>query len=431
VRTALSDLLDQRQPFGRLALVHVLFAAGTTLVTISLAGTLFFSISPRAAEGRVVLYLLLTIAPFAVVAPFLSPLIDRGRSARRTSIAVATTGSAAACFAMADDVHGLLLFPEAFAVLVLSKLYLVAKSSLVPAVAESEDDLASANAKLAVLASLAGFVASPLGVGLLQLGASWALRGATAVFLAGAVTALRLPRIGARGGEEVPGATAGGGAATGRRVGREPVAELRRQLGLPLFVPEVTLAVAAMSVVRGSVGFATFLIAFGFRRAHAATWWYGVALVASGAGSLAGSLLVPRLRRAATEQHLLFLALLLSGLTGVAVAAFATVPLQALLTLVLGLATTTAKPSYDSVLQRFVPPAALGRAFARFEAQLQLVWVVGALVAVVGRVPLAAGDALVGVGCAAGGLAYVALRRSRTSPAGEGHPGGVARARRR
>ncbi len=194
VQSAVHDLFDQSQPFGRLALIHTIFSAGTTLVTISLAGTLFFTISPEAAKGKVVLYLLLTITPFAVVAPALSPLLDRGSYARRTSMAVASVGSAIFALLMAGDIRGLLLFPEAFGVLVLSKLYLVAKAALVPSMTETEDDLASANAKLAVLASLAGFLASPLAVGLLQLGAPWVLRLAFVVFLLGGVAAVRLPR---------------------------------------------------------------------------------------------------------------------------------------------------------------------------------------------------------------------------------------------
>ena len=184
------------QPFGRLALVHTIFSVGTTLVTISLAGTLFFTISPEAAKGKVVLYLLLTITPFAVVAPALSPLLDRGSYARRASMAVASVGSAVLVLLMAADIRGLLLFPEAFGVLVLSKLYLVAKAALVPSMTETEDDLASANAKLAVLATLAGFVASPVAVGLLQLGAPWVLRLGFVVFLLGGFAALRLPKSG-------------------------------------------------------------------------------------------------------------------------------------------------------------------------------------------------------------------------------------------
>ena len=146
VRNAVHDLFDQSEPFGRLALVHTIFSVGTTMVTISLAGTLFFTISPEAAKGKVVLYLLLTITPFAVVAPALSPLLDRGSYARRRSMAVASVGSAVLVLLMAADIKGLLLFPEAFGVLVLSKLYLVAKAALVPPMTETDDDLASANA---------------------------------------------------------------------------------------------------------------------------------------------------------------------------------------------------------------------------------------------------------------------------------------------
>src|SRR5436305_8171718 len=73
-------------PFARLALTHVIAVAGDTLVTMALAGSLFFSISPHAAQSRVALYLLLTMAPFAVVAPLLGPVLDRSRSRRRAVV---------------------------------------------------------------------------------------------------------------------------------------------------------------------------------------------------------------------------------------------------------------------------------------------------------------------------------------------------------
>ena len=69
IRSAVHDLFDQRSPFGRLALTHVLMTAGDTMFAVSLAGSLFFSISPTAAKDKVLLYLLLTMGPFAVVAP--------------------------------------------------------------------------------------------------------------------------------------------------------------------------------------------------------------------------------------------------------------------------------------------------------------------------------------------------------------------------
>ncbi len=443
VSSAVHDLFDQSEPFGRLALIHTIFSAGTTLVTISLAGTLFFTISPEAAKGKVVLYLLLTITPFAVVAPALSPLLDRGSYARRTSMAVASVGSAVLVFLMAGDIKGLLLFPEAFGVLVLSKLYLVAKAALVPSMTETEDDLASANAKLAVLASLAGFVASPIAVGILQLGAAWDLRLALVVFLFGGVAAMRLPKsVDAPGPKPVVATTDGGselgpdvlasralsqpGEEKRRRAQKINVARERQRLGLPLYVPDVVLGLTAMSVIRGAVGFLTFFLAFALRHLHAATWWFGFVLLTSAIGSLLGSLLVPVLRRYLSEQQLILYSLMLCALAGVLVAVEGSLWAQPLLTFAIGFATTAAKPCFDSIAQKNVPPALLGRAFARFETQLQLVWVLCGLLAVVVGFSLQAGDVLIGVTCAVAAGFHVSMRKavllshsaqSRTGPA--------------
>ena len=138
VRSAVDDLFDQRSPFGRLALTHVLMTAGDTLFAVSLAGSLFFSISPTAAKDKVLLYLLLTMGPFAVVAPALGPLIDRSRGARRAMVVTSALGRAVLCPFVARDIHSLLLFPEAFVMLVLSKVYLVTKGALVPEMAALE-----------------------------------------------------------------------------------------------------------------------------------------------------------------------------------------------------------------------------------------------------------------------------------------------------
>ena len=65
---------DERQEsFLRLALTHGLVSAGDAMVTVSLAGTIFFTTNINAARPKLVLALLLTMAPFAVVAPFLGP----------------------------------------------------------------------------------------------------------------------------------------------------------------------------------------------------------------------------------------------------------------------------------------------------------------------------------------------------------------------
>src|ERR1700738_866324 len=54
-------------PFSRLLITHVLSLAGDALVTLALAGSLFFSTPLHAARGKVALTLLLTIAPFGIV----------------------------------------------------------------------------------------------------------------------------------------------------------------------------------------------------------------------------------------------------------------------------------------------------------------------------------------------------------------------------
>jgi hypothetical protein len=180
--------------FARLSRTHALAMAGDTLVTLALAGSLFFSISPTAARGRVALSLVLTMAPFAVVAPLLGPAIDRSSRGRRAMVVLSCALRAVACVVMARVLHSLLLFPATFSVLVLSKSYAVAKSALVPATVGSHDELVEANSKLAITGVLAGFVISVPGVLLLRLvGGEWTLALAAVVFSVGAVSAFGLP----------------------------------------------------------------------------------------------------------------------------------------------------------------------------------------------------------------------------------------------
>jgi MFS-type transporter involved in bile tolerance (Atg22 family) len=179
-------------------------------------------------------------------------------------------------------------------------------------------------------------------------------------------------------------------------------------------------------VIRGSVGFLTFFLAFALRHLHAATWWFGFVLLTSAIGSLLGSLLVPVLRRYLSEQQLILYSLVLSALVGVIAAVLGSLWAQPLLTLAIGFATTAAKPSFDSIAQRHVPPALLGRAFAKFETQLQLVWVLCALLAVIVGFSLQAGDVLIGVTCAVAAGFHVSMRRAVTQSRLEQHQAGRA-----
>ncbi len=422
-RQARSDLFDQSSPIGRLSLVQTAMMGGSTLVTISLAGSLFFSISPHEAKSKVFYYLLFTLAPFAIVSPLLGPLIDRSRSARRAMVVISAVGSAAICPLMALNVHGLLLFPCAFGILVLSKLYLVTRGALVPEVAAlaATDDsgqqagYATLNARLTLLGTVAGFVVAPVGGLVLKLGGSSSLLWVDSfVFVGAAVAGYRLPSIGK-------------GRAAAREYGKLDMAQdplmsaadtrnpdlVRLQ---PVAHPEVLLGLTAMSIIRGLQGFQIFLLAFGLRRLNVSLYIYGLAVGATGAGAILGLVLLGRLRERMTEQQLLVASLWLITVASTGCAIWGTLAAQVVLAFVVGLAGALAQPSFDAMTQRYIPPEAQGRAFARFATRQQLIWVIGALIPVIVNFRLPQGDAVMAALAGIGGLTYVTGRRALRTP---------------
>src|SRR4051812_41316374 len=90
----------------RLLDLHAISCAGDTLVTIGLAGTIFFSVPAGEARGRVALYLFVTMVPFALLAPIVGPLLDRFRHGRRYALAVTMLGRAILAWVIADNVTG-------------------------------------------------------------------------------------------------------------------------------------------------------------------------------------------------------------------------------------------------------------------------------------------------------------------------------------
>ena len=314
-RQARRDLFDQTHPIGRLSLLQCAMLGGGTLVTISLAGSLFFSISPNAADHQVLLYLLFTLAPFAIVSPLLGPLIDKSRGARRAMCVVAAVGQAALCPLMAMHIHGLLLFPLAFFVLVFQKLYLVTKGALVPEMAGltapdektgEQQGYAPLNARLTLLGTLAGFAVSVPGVIIYKLaGSPGVLILATIVFVGAAVAAARLPVISGKRAERLWTDSE----TRVREYGTAGEALAREQDLMqlqPIANPEVMLGLTAMCIVRGLTGFMTFMLAFGLRRMHGVgLYWYGLVLAGTGAGAIVGLVLVARLRKRFSEQQLL------------------------------------------------------------------------------------------------------------------------------
>jgi MFS-type transporter involved in bile tolerance (Atg22 family) len=378
-------------PFGRFAVAHAVSAAGDTLITIGLAQTLFF-VSPDQARGRILLYLLLTLAPFAVVSPFIGPLVDRMAAQRKWVVVFGAAIRAVLCLLMARDTNSLLLFPEAFATLVLSKGYAVTRSSLVPDVVAEQSQLVRANSRLTILSGLAGFVIAVPGGALSHFGASWVLGLGGLVFFAAALAAGRIELVDRPGRET--------SAESSTEAIEEPD-ELGDSAGDErLRATAFRLAGIAMSVQRGLVGFVTFLVAFTFRDEGAPNWWLGLVGAAGIGGGLLGAALAPRLRHVADEGRILLgslvsvtvcclLGILWSGRLGTMFVAAA-----------IGIGASVSRLAFDAIVQSD-NTGTVGARFARFETRFQLAWVLGALVPVI--IPLSRP-----VGCALMGLAGVA-----------------------
>ena len=349
------------KPFARLSYTHACSAGASAFFAVSLAGSLFFNVSVGAARPRVIVYLALTLAPFLVLAPLVGPLIDRFGSARHQVAAFTCLARGILCLFIAADLHSLLLYPEAFGVLVFDKAYTVTKSALVPALVGDNADLVEANSRLARISTVAGLVGGAIAAAILTLGSANAvLRVASLVYFAGAVLALR---IGPHHTAPLP-----------------PVTVEQQELR----APTVRLSAGAMTVLRAAVGFLTFLIAFALKRSGEPLWFFGAIALSGVLGGLFGAFVSPVIRhRLRREEPLLVIALLIAALGSLAAAMHLVRASELAAVFAVICAATIGRQGFDSILQRDAPGAARGRAFARFETLYQLIWVLGALTAVI------------------------------------------------
>lgn len=346
-------------PFARLALAHGASMMGDACVTVALAGSLFFTVRPGEARPKVLLYLILTVAPFGIVGPVIGPALDRTRGGRRTLVALGMFLRFVLSLYMATYLHSLLLFPLAFGALVLSKGHAVAKAALVPAVVRRDDELVGANSRLGLISVIAVTLGSIPAVALLNLaGSEWALRFGAVVFAGGGVLALRIPRAPRVAPDESP----------------EQRAELHS--------PSIVLAATAMGVLRGGVGFLTFLVAFELKRQHQPTWFFGAAIAAGALGGLVAVLLAPWLRRKTREELMLVGSLLAPAIVGLLAARSSGRWSFMLMSFVVAVGAGAGRVGFDSLVQRDGPDELRGRDFARFETRFQLTWVIGALIPV-------------------------------------------------
>jgi hypothetical protein len=184
-----------RTGLGTLIEMTAVSGAADAFVTVALAGTIFFSSSVDQARGRVVLFLLITMAPFAVLAPFIGPALDRIQQGRRFVLAGTMLTRGLLCYAMSANVaNSVTLLPAAFGILVLQKAGGVVKASVTPRLLPPEITLVTANARSGLISIVASTVAAGLAAGVqLSGGAAWTLRVGALVYLAAMVLAFRLP----------------------------------------------------------------------------------------------------------------------------------------------------------------------------------------------------------------------------------------------
>ena len=390
---------------SRLIEMHAFNAAGDAAVAISLAGTLFFQVPTAEARSQVAWFLLLTMLPFAVVAPLIGPVLDRFSHGRRWAIGSTMAFRAFLCWVLAGQVvdQSLLMFPAALGVLVASKAYGVTRAAAVPRVVPPALGLVKANSRISLAGMAGAAVSAPLAVLASMAGPDWSLRYAFVVFVGGTILAILLPP----GVDDARGEEKAGLAGTGRaRVPAIVVRGLRCNMGL-----------------RVLSGFLTLFMAFLLRDKPFPGWedrpelLLGLVIGAAGLGNAVGIGLGSVLRNI-RPGTVVVLVLVADTAAAVVAALFYSLPTVVLLGLTAGVCQALGKLSLDSLIQGNVGDRTRSSAFARSETLIQLSWVVGGFLGIVlpliPRVGLGVA-ALVLVGITA--WVVVSIRNEQAAPA--------------
>ena len=399
------DTLRRRLPsrgvwspgLNRFAWAQCFSGAADAMVAVSLAGSLFFNLSPEASRQQILFYLVINLAPYALMAPLVGPAIDRLRHGPR-NIAVFLFALRAVCAAgLALTLLDLGFYFFALALLIAAKATGVTRQALTPGLVDDSSQLVSANSRLARLNVIAGTVGGAVGAALLAISTPMvAASGAAVLFVGAAIATLRVPDP--------------------ARWPEAPASVVYEELHRPTIVATSW----AFTVVRAAVGFFVFGLAFALRRESEPAWMYGATVAAYGAGAFAGNAVAPVMRRRYGEDRLMAAALIVLAI----VAAFGALGpsrlLVVLVAIVLGGAGSVARQAFDSLVQTAAPTATHGRAFARFETRFQVAWVLGAVAATGIGIPIQISLAIVAVGLVPAALLYVlSLREAQRAHVGD------------
>lgn len=369
-----------------MALTHAVDDLADALVTLSLLGSLFFSVSLEASRARILLYLLLTAAPLAIVAPAVGPLLDRTRAGYRTIMVGSQVTRAILSLALAGSLLSLAFYPIVFGILLSRKAYALSKTAVVSQLVPDPNVLVGASGHLARTGTLAGGLGTAIGGFLIvSVGVEWLPVAAAGVFLAAAAI-----------GNTVPV----------HQIDPPPASVIVRA-EIPTGVKH---AASAVALIRAATGALTFLLAFAIKRGGGDEWIYALALVAAGIGAFVGTMVAPLLHRSLASNRIIALTLLVPG----TVSAFGvlTVGNFALIAIAftIGLGGSVSSRAMDALYGQ-VPRLVRGRAISQSELFFQLANVTGAAAAVLATPLPRVGFAVVAVVLVGGGLVYSSRAR--------------------
>jgi hypothetical protein len=364
----------------RLFDLHAVSCAGDALIAIGLAGTIFFNVPLGQARSHVALYLLITMVPFALLAPVIGPLLDHFRHGRRYALAVTMLGRAFLAWLISDNLHGWQLYPAVFGVLALSRAYGVARSAAVPRLLPEGVGLSQVGARASVYGTFAGAVVAPLGLAAFWFGPQWPLRVAGVIFIIGMVIALRLPpRADSEPPEAVPHPV-------------RAMLRLGRGADRPLSGRLVVATLIGSATLRYLYGFVLVYFAFVIAGGDLDTTVLGRDIgTKGGVGLVGGALVIGTFLSTAIGTRLRIrrpLALQSAGLIVTAAAGvLATVAYDlltaALFALVTAIFSGISKLAIDASIQERVPERLRASAFGHSETVLIIAWVAGGAVGII------------------------------------------------
>ena len=390
---------------------NALSMGGDAFVSVFLAATLFFAAPGDQQRGNVALYLLVTVAPFAVIAPIIGPLLDRIDRGRRAAIAGTYAVRAVLCYLLAVHTDStVLLYICALLLLVFSRAFNVLRAAVVPRVLPDGMALVAANSRLNVFGMCGAGALGAVGVVLINvfnflepaeqgdtpgelapttLGFTIELLVGAVVFLVGAWVALRLPaRVDTDEGEGKIAMSAHG---DGGSRERKTSSGVRIVLGT-----HVVTALRSSAVQKFLGGFLTFFMVFYIQstmHGFGALVALGALGAAAGVGSLLGTSVGTRFASTSPDQ----LVLIASGVAVACCVLAAITPgiaISIIVALIAAILSALGKIALDAIIQREIPQDFRSSAFSRSETVLQLAWVFGGTVGIL--LPTTAGTLWIG-----------------------------------